>query len=101
MIFEILHEYNLTLGTAIALVEAIALYEQFGFQHSLDARAAARYQNRHTVEFSHCFYPAVSLIGPINIVSLAIIRANLPVASWGGGYRETGSALPRNLPSLR
>ena len=42
MIFEILREYNLTLGTAIALVEAIALYEQFGFQHSLDARAAAR-----------------------------------------------------------
>ena len=42
MIFEILHEYNLTLGTAIALVEAIALYEQLGFQHSLDARAAAR-----------------------------------------------------------
>ena len=28
MIFEILHEYNLTLGTAIALVEAIALYEK-------------------------------------------------------------------------
>ena len=42
MIFEILREYNLTLGTAIALVEAIALYDQFGFQRSLDARAAAR-----------------------------------------------------------
>lgn len=28
MIFEILREYNLTLGTATALVEAIALYEQ-------------------------------------------------------------------------
>ena len=42
MIFEILREYNLTLGTAIALVEAIALYEQLGFQRSLDTRAAAR-----------------------------------------------------------
>ena len=42
MIFEILPEYNLTLGRAIALVEAIALYEQFGFQRSLDARDAAR-----------------------------------------------------------
>ena len=42
MIFEILREYNLTLGTAITLVEAIALYDQFGFQRSLDARAAAR-----------------------------------------------------------
>tara|TARA_B100000579_G_C22777294_1_gene827305 strand:- start:345 stop:497 length:153 start_codon:yes stop_codon:yes gene_type:complete len=42
MIFEILREYNLTLGTAIALVEAIALYEQFGFQRSLNAQAAAR-----------------------------------------------------------
>ena len=42
MIFEILREYNLTLGTATALVEAIALYEQFGFQRSLDAHAAAR-----------------------------------------------------------
>ena len=42
MIFEILREYNLTLGTAIGLVEAIALYEQFGFQRSLDAHAAAR-----------------------------------------------------------
>ena len=41
MIFEILPEYNLTLGRAIALVEAIALYEQFGFQRSLDAHAAA------------------------------------------------------------
>ena len=28
MIFEIMREYNLTLGTATALVEAIALYEQ-------------------------------------------------------------------------
>ena len=43
MIFEILREYNLTLGTAIALVEAIALYEQLGFQHSLNARAAVRH----------------------------------------------------------
>ena len=42
MIFEILREYNLTLGTATALVEATALYEQFGFQRSLDAHAAAR-----------------------------------------------------------
>ena len=42
MIFEILREYNLTLGTAITLVEAIALYDQFGFQRGLDARAAAR-----------------------------------------------------------
>ena len=42
MIFDILREYNLTLGTATALVEAIALYEQFGFQRSLDAHAAAR-----------------------------------------------------------
>ena len=42
MIFEILREYNLTLGTAIGLVEAIALYEQFGCQRSLDAHAAAR-----------------------------------------------------------
>ena len=42
MIFEILREYNLTLGRAIALVEAIALYEQFGFQRSLDARATVR-----------------------------------------------------------
>ena len=28
MIFEILREYNLTLGTATTLAEAIALYEQ-------------------------------------------------------------------------
>ena len=42
MIFEILREYNLTLGTATALVEAIALYEQFGFQRSRAARDAAR-----------------------------------------------------------
>ena len=42
MIFEILREYNLTLGTAIALVEAIAFYEKLGFQRSLYARAAAR-----------------------------------------------------------
>ena len=34
MIFDILREYNLTLGTATALLEAIALYEQFGFQRS-------------------------------------------------------------------
>ena len=42
MIFGVLREYNLTLGTATALVEAIALYEQFGFQRSLDAHAATR-----------------------------------------------------------
>ena len=42
IIFEILREYNLTLGTATALVDAIALHEQFGFQRSLDAHAAAR-----------------------------------------------------------
>ena len=42
MIFDILRECKLTLGTAIGLVEAIALYEQLGFQRSLDARAAAR-----------------------------------------------------------
>jgi hypothetical protein len=43
MIFDILREYNLTLATAAALVEAIAFYEQFGFQRSLDAHAAARF----------------------------------------------------------
>ena len=43
MIFDILREYNLTLGTAAALVEAIAFYEQFGFLRSLDAHAAARF----------------------------------------------------------
>ena len=42
MIFGVLREYNLTFGTATALVEAIALYEQFSFQRSLDAHAAAR-----------------------------------------------------------
>ena len=31
MIFEILREYNLTLGTATTLAEAIALYEQLAF----------------------------------------------------------------------
>ena len=33
---------KITLGTATALVEAIALYKQFGFQRSHDAHAAAR-----------------------------------------------------------
>ncbi len=42
MIFEILRECKLTLGTAIGLVEAIAFYEQLGFQRSLDTRAVAR-----------------------------------------------------------
>ena len=42
MIFEILRECKLTLDTAIGLVEAIAFYEQLGFQRSLDTRAVAR-----------------------------------------------------------
>ena len=42
MIFEILRECKLTLDTAIGLVEAIAFYEQLGFQRSLDTQAVAR-----------------------------------------------------------
>ena len=68
-----------------------------------DTRSAPRYQNRHVFEISHCALSAVSLPDSVSFVGLGffVIRANLPVASWAGGYRETGSDLPRNSPNLR
>ena len=68
-----------------------------------DARSTPCYQNRHVLEISHWALSAVSPPDKISFVAPGsfVIRANLPVASWEGGYRETGSALPRNLPSLR